>query len=268
LKKLVFLMVLFFAKTNLLFSQNLSFIYKVTSLAGDQQKSSKTENYFLDISGPESVFRSEHDRYYDSVREKTGKGLGTPLDFDQLYSRKDKSKIYKTVTVPLVMDTYDISIEEKLNWKLLNDTATVAGVKCQKATVVYGGRIWEAWFGKSIALQEGPYIFHGLPGLIIRIADTDSNFIFSLISYTEKKGSVFFPPKKGKVLTFPVFKTLEENFYRQPFAELERSGLKLMVTDENNNKMSWDSREMSQKMQKTLKEHNNPPEIDYRPDFK
>lgn len=261
-------MVLFFATTNLLFSQNLSFIYKVTSLTGDQKKSSKTENYFLDISGTESVFRSEYDRYYDSLRERTGKGLGTPLDFDQLYSRKDKSKIYKTVTVPLVMDTYDIFIEEKLNWKLLNDTATVAGVKCQKATVAYGGRTWEAWFGKSIALQEGPYIFHGLPGLIVRIADTDSNFIFSLISYKKITGSVFFPPKKGKALTFPVFRTLEENFYSQPFAELERSGLKLMVTDENNNKMSWDSREMSKKMQKTLKEHNNPPEIDYRPHFR
>lgn len=268
MRKLFFLL-LFFAET-ILFSQNLSFIYEVTTNSNSVKKSLKTENYFLDISDSKSIFRSENDRYYDSLREKTGRGLGTPLDFNQLYSRKDKLKgeIYKTVSVPLILNTYDILIEEKLDWKLLNDSITIANLKCQKAMVNYGGRIWEAWFTKSIAIQDGPYIFHGLPGLIVRITDSSNDFKFSLVSYKKEKDNVFFTPKKGKILSFSKFKLLEENFYSQPFAELESSGMKLVHADEKGNRLPWNSREMSQKMQKTLKENNNPIELNYKPDFK
>lgn len=126
---------LFFAETALMFSQNLSFRYEVKTRTGTNKESAKTEDYFFDISDSKSVFRSDHDWYYDSLKEKTGRALGVPLDFNQLYSRKDKLKneVYKTITVPLVLDTYDIVIDEKLDWKLLSNTATIAGLKCQKA---------------------------------------------------------------------------------------------------------------------------------------
>ncbi len=248
----------------------MSVVYEVTTNFGSVKKSLKTENYFLDISQSKSIFRSENDRYYDSLREKTGRGLSTPLDFNQLYSRKDKLKgeIYKTVSVPLILNTYDILIDEKLDWKLSIDSATIGNLKCQKATVNYGGRIWEAWFAKNIVIQDGPYIFHGLPGLIVKISDSSNDFKFNLVSYKDEKNSVFFPPKKGKVLSFSKFKLLEENFYSQPFAELESSGMKLVHADEKGNRLPWNSHEMSQKMQKTLKESNNPIELNYKPDFK
>lgn len=266
----LFIFILFFAGTVLLLSQNLSFRYQVKTHTGINRESVRKEDYFLDISDSKSVFRSERDRYYDSLREKTGRGLGTPLDFNQLYSRKDKLKgeIYKTVSVPLILNTYDILIEEKLDWKLLNDSITIANLKCQEATVNYGGRIWEAWFTKSIVIQDGPYIFHGLPGLIVQITDSSNDFKFSLVSYKNENNNVFFTPKKGKILSFSKFKLLEENFYSQPFAELESSGMKLVHADDKGNRLSWNSREMSQKMQKTLKENNNPIELNYKPDFK
>ncbi|WP_294229168.1 GLPGLI family protein [uncultured Chryseobacterium sp.] len=265
----LFILLLFFVET-ILFSQNLSFVYEVTINSAPDKKLFKTENYFLDISDEKSVFRSENDRYYDSLREKTGKGLGTPLDFNQLYSHKEKSReeIYKTVTIPFVLNTYDVLIDEKLDWKLLSDSATIAGLKCQKATVNYGGRNWEAWFAKSIAIQDGPYVFHGLPGLIIQITDSTNDFRFSLVYYSDKKNRMFFPSKKGKVLSFTQFKLLEENFYNQPFAELESSGMKIVHADEKGNKLPWNSREMSQKMQRVLKENNNPIELNYKPNFK
>lgn len=251
-----------------MFSQNLSFTYEVTT--NTNKSSNKTDQYFLDISDSKSVFRSANDRYYDSLRNMTGRGLGTPLDFNQLYSQKDKIKeeVYKTVTFPFILDTYNILIEEKLKWQLLNDSTTIANLKCQKAVVSYGGRNWEAWFARSIAIPEGPYIFHGLPGLIVQIKDTANSFKFNLIYYKEKKDYIFFPSKKGKVLNFSEFKRLEENFYRQPFAELERDRMKLVVTDEKGNSLSWNYRIMSEKMQKALRENNNPIELNYKPDFK
>jgi GLPGLI family protein len=264
-----FILFLFFAKA-LLFSQNLSFVYEVTTNSDQDKQSIKKENYFLDIAEERSVFRSENDKYYDSLRAKTGRGLGTPLNFNQLYSRKDKFKgeTCKTVTVPLILNTYDILIDEKLDWKLLNDSANISNLKCQKAIVNYGGRIWEAWFTKDIVIQDGPYIFYGLPGLIVQISDLSNDFKFNLVSYENKKDTAFFPPKKGKTLNFSQFKLLEENFYSHPFAELESSGMKMVLADEKGNKLSWDSRAMSQSMQKTLRESNNPIELNYKPDFK
>lgn len=249
-----------------MFSQNLSFIYEVTT----NKSSEKRDQYFLDISDSKSVFRSDNDRYYDSLREMTGRGLGTPLNFNQLYSKKDriKEEVYKTVTFPFILDTYDVLIEEDLDWKLLHDSATIAGLKCQKALVSYGGRDWEAWFTKEIMVPEGPYVFHGLPGLIVQIKDSSEDFKFSLVYYKEKKKNIFFTPKKGKVLHFSEFKRLEENFYQQPFAELERDKMKLVVTDEKGNSLSWNYKTMSEKMQKTLRENNNPIELSYKPDFK
>lgn len=265
-KKIIF--ILFFAKTILLFSQNLSFVYEVTTNAGD--KSSKTENYYLDISDSNSVFRSENDRFYDSIREKTGRGISMPINFNQLYSRKDKLKkeVYKTVTIPLVLDTYDILIEEGLKWQLSDEKTLINNIECQKATVKYGGRVWDAWFAKSIAIPEGPYIFHGLPGLIVKLTDASNDFKFSLVYYTGKNQDFFSPPKKGKILDFPKLKLIEENFYSNPFAELERNNTKLVVTDEKGNAKSSNYRILSQKMQKTLKENNNPIELNYKPDFK
>ncbi len=42
----------------------------------------------------------------------------------------------------------------------------------------YKGREWEAWFTQDIPVQEGPYIFNGLPGLIVEMKDTGNSYEF------------------------------------------------------------------------------------------
>ena len=59
--------------------------------------------------------------------------------------------------------------------------ATVAGYDCQRATAVFGGRTWEAWFAREVPIPEGPYKFYGLPGLIVKVADIRGQFAFELI---------------------------------------------------------------------------------------
>lgn len=48
----------------------------------------------------------------------------------------------------------------------------------QKAKTFFGGRYWEAWFSNDTPLQEGPYKFKGLPGLIYEMRDSKNNFIY------------------------------------------------------------------------------------------
>ncbi len=78
--------------------------------------------------------------------------------------------------------------EEKhnaFNWQLQEDTDTIANYKVQKAICDFGGRKWIAWFSPDIPYNDGPYKFSGLPGLIVKIYDSNMHYVFE-IKYVEK----------------------------------------------------------------------------------
>lgn len=85
----------------------------------------------------------------------------------------------------------------KFDWKILNEKEKIGTYDTQKATADFGGRKWTAWFTLDLPFQDGPYKFHGLPGLIVKIEDSEKNYSWILqgnkkvenweeISYAEK----------------------------------------------------------------------------------
>ena len=68
----------------------------------------------------------------------------------------------------------------QLAWAISPTTMAVAGYACQRATTTYAGRHWVAWFTREVPVPEGPYKFYGLPGLIVKLADTGANFTYEL----------------------------------------------------------------------------------------
>lgn len=80
------------------------------------------------------------------------------------------------------MDSYKIAEEEQLDWKIFPETQQIGEYKGQKATVDFGGRSWIAWFSSEIPFQDGPYKFHGLPGLIVKIEDITSSHVMTLVA--------------------------------------------------------------------------------------
>ncbi|WP_027376865.1 GLPGLI family protein [Kaistella palustris] len=70
--------------------------------------------------------------------------------------------------------------DSKFNWKILNQKEKIGSYNTQKATTDFGGRKWTAWFTSDIPLQDGPYKFHGLPGLIVKIEDEGKNYSWEL----------------------------------------------------------------------------------------
>lgn len=68
------------------------------------------------------------------------------------------------------------------DWNILNDTLSIAGYLCQKAECKFRGRNYIAWFATDIPINKGPWKFSGLPGLIMKIHDTDDKFIFECIA--------------------------------------------------------------------------------------
>ena len=66
----------------------------------------------------------------------------------------------------------------KMDWKLENEEKKIKGIRCLKATCRFGGRDWTAWYAPEYAMPYGPYLFNGLPGLIMQVVDKKKNFAF------------------------------------------------------------------------------------------
>lgn len=76
-------------------------------------------------------------------------------------------------------------IKEKLpsmHWEILNDTLTILNKKTQNASLRFRGRQYVAWFTTDIQISDGPYKFHGLPGLILKIESIDKKYSFEAYS--------------------------------------------------------------------------------------
>ena len=79
-----------------------------------------------------------------------------------------------------------VQYEESLapfEWELTEDTDTISSYPCMKATCIYGGRKWDAWFTEEIPVSAGPWKFAGLPGLILKVADDKGIHSFTMTSF-------------------------------------------------------------------------------------
>lgn len=74
---------------------------------------------------------------------------------------------------------YDADCSQK--WEIKDDVTDILGYECRKAECSFRGRKYEAWYAEDLPMPRGPYYFQGLPGLIVRLSDSDGDYKFSLI---------------------------------------------------------------------------------------
>ena len=105
------------------------------------------------------------------------------------------------------------------NWVIQNDTLTVNGYLCQKATCEFRGRNYIAWFSMDIPISNGPWKFGGLPGLILKVYDHEQLYTFECVEVEHFK----FPIKRydfqeykqiGRLKLLKYQRMLNENFYK------------------------------------------------------
>ena len=71
-----------------------------------------------------------------------------------------------------------------LEWNFSGEeTDSIMGYDCRKATAEFAGRTYTAWFTPDVPLPFGPYKFGGLPGLILKIEDAEKQFIWEAIGF-------------------------------------------------------------------------------------
>src|SRR5699024_10984101 len=89
-----------------------------------------------------------------------------------------------------------------------------------KATTSFGGRSFEAWFTPEIPIVDGPYVFGGLPGLIIELYDTNRDYHFNLASIQPLNKSYFInsESRNSKQVSKEEYIKIHKNYRNNPSA--------------------------------------------------
>ncbi len=79
-------------------------------------------------------------------------------------------------------DIYEYNTPKNdFHWQLCDSTKTISGFEAYKATCSYHGREWVVWYSPEIPFSDGPWVFCGLPGLILEAQDKEGLFSFRLV---------------------------------------------------------------------------------------
>jgi GLPGLI family protein len=268
--KLIFCFFLIIVNLTFLSAQHSSFIYELNyKPVSDSIKAEKIV-FYLDVRNKESLFRSDAFRLSDSLRAKRGFGNGYDMEYNNkqlyIYKNPDKKEILKYVFVPLIFTTYAIPIQEQLHWTISDEKKKIGNYNCQKAETQYGGRKWTAWFTDEIAIQEGPYVFHGLPGLIIKIHDEKSDYDFELGQIKDFKWNKLNKENFQRKISWENFQKLQKNFYDDALAMINKSDIK--DYDESGNEVKTNFKKMKEDIQRSIRRKNNPIELNYKLQYK
>ena len=179
----------------------------------------------LTIKGKESVYKSYNRIKRDSIVENDLKKGNYVVDFTklpkvnifhQVYYNQDKDSL--KIFDKIVSKEFSYSPTSKIEWKLGSEKKRIGEFECQNAFCIVGKRKFEAWFTSSIHLNEGPYRFKGLPGLIIEISDDKKYFQFSLIGIKNFEIPVNFNIKAIET-TEEKFLKIRTDFFKDPVGQ-------------------------------------------------
>ncbi len=259
------LLFLFFAAIS--FSQNKRFFYeykfKTDSTSSD---SLDKEMMVLDISKKGSRFISLNTLKSDSILKARIKanpesGDNSGITWSKVQDVVEKN--YPDFSVHyfdnLDGNYYNVTDGRVIKWEIFSETQKIGNYQVQKATTSMYGRKWTAWFTTEIPIQDGPYKFHGLPGLILKIYDNTQthNFEWKGISTLENDwiGSV-------EGLEYGQAVAINQQQYKKVFIENRRDpmrGMRAMdgeiITIEQNG-VQIDPKTFMRDLEKRIKERN------------
>lgn len=192
-------------------AQSYRFVYEYKMKPDLKIDSLVTDYMNLDSDGKKSYFynaaKYERDSAYNSTKNNAvlynGKKYDQNLGYivEKEYAQKnikfyDK---YKTANLLVIED-------EAPKWNIEKEFLKINNISCQKATTNYKGRTWEAWFSKEYPINDGPYKFIGLPGLIVSLKDSEGNHAFNLIQIKKIKTLFAFLPKNNKEMSWKEYR--------------------------------------------------------------
>lgn len=278
--KKINLLFAFLLFSNCLIAQNHRFIYEYSFKIDSLNKDNITKELMnLDVSKDGSIFYSSEQFVYDSLTNaeftKAKAIQSTHIDLGKIINNskvsfsvsKNYQKSDTNLHTSINGDKYEIPESENIKWTIVPENSVIEGYNVQKATTNYLGRKWIAWFTNDIQIQDGPYKFKGLPGLILKISDEKNDHIFNFVG--SKKINHFpsnsdFDDEKELTISATKFNQLWKDYVKDPakkikliYASTEVSNI--TVTDASGKTLTQSEviRNKEQRVKDNLKKTNN-----------
>lgn len=263
-----------------LFSQNQRFYYDYTfQTDSTDADTKKSELMVLDINKKGSQYYSEYVFQNDSIMDAQFKKNRAAHNNDVIAMSGKQGvvgyKILKTYPdfrinhiVTLDMTPYNASQQVKFDWKILPEKTKIGNWNVQKAETDFAGRHWIAWFSAEIPIQDGPYKFYGLPGLIVKIEDRSGSHLMELkgIKNNVIERDIFsFASEKPVAIDYKKYQSAYKAYRKDPLANFKKKTLagEIYMTDESGNRLNGADYIKSQEklMSERMKKNNNILEI-------
>lgn len=175
---------------------------------------------FIKENIPVSDYDLDIEKNY-SLFYESGYCLKDVVSKSDLIIYKDKSD-----NIKLLDKVGEVSIStnkpNKIDWVIKKDKKTIGGYNCQQAEVIYKNRKWIAWFSNDLPFQYGPFIFKGLPGLILMVEN--DTYKFELLEISKSKNGCSPVIEKRKELSYEKYESLFHNISTKNDALLNSLG--------------------------------------------
>lgn len=209
-------------------NSNLNIYYQVKFSDNINTPESKKETLcILQLGNSYSKFSDHKGIQQDSIAEKFshqerigGKEINQLLKVREIWTNIIfKNKLTDSLIIQdKAKEKYQY--EEKapiFKWAMNREKKNILGYECRKATTQYRGRSYTAWYADKIPVNNGPYVFGGLPGLILEIEDDKKYFHFEAIAVNQKPNDIYLRNDKSIFkVTRDKFRKIQQSYYDNP----------------------------------------------------
>jgi len=155
--------------------------YKLTINDGALLKP-RIENFTL------YFFKSSSIELPSNVPSQITEGDISESEGNKVYVIGKPTFVYKNFSDGNLMQSDEIGFKRYLikdtllnfKWVISKEKSKILNFNCTKATVNFRGRKYVAWYTDDVPLQNGPWKFCGLPGLIVKIYDDKAIYTYEI----------------------------------------------------------------------------------------
>mgnify|MGYP003546203837 FL=1 len=261
-------LVLIIVFNNYSIAQTHRFIYDVVYKKDSTSNITTKENYILDIGTKETKYYTYDFFVADSlITNNIPFPKEMKLNTSDIIVHKNNNNEFFQYDL-LENTVLQLQTNDTQKWNLSQEKKNVKNLSLQKAITTWGGRNWTAWFAEEIPFQEGPYKFHGLPGLIVEIYDDKKNYHFELVRSEkikeEENQFIEMSEKMGIPITWEKYKTAKIKYYESPvnFIKNSAENSEQLYLNDGTIVNSKNSKEIDEQLRNSIRKYNNPIELD------
>jgi GLPGLI family protein len=172
----------------------------------NMQFSNMVKNMYLYYNKGESIYEpSAKSDKEQSATTQSGMTM-VMMSEDVVVYKNQKTK--EIVSQEYIFDRKFRIADTLLNfkWILSNEEKIINNFKCRKATDTTG--ITTAWYCTDIPINDGPYIFWGLPGLIIELSHANKTVTATAVLQIDESETQIKKPSEGTAVSRDEFNSI------------------------------------------------------------